>query len=363
MAVSDRPRLSPSLACRVPLLAALMALNPVPVSGFQGKTAADPQALSQSECLRGGARANSYFGPAILQLAHDLEEFYVFTPIGAWYALKLRHNLEIGLYCGISDPTEISKRLVDDLQAVSADLHLRVRPVRAADTAHELSPQNAVEATKWIAPGIAYIKFNLFPGTPESIATTEKFMREHATARAIIIDGRENHGGGADEINVMLPYFYATPTKLMDMEASEKVVKAQGFPVSESAFFHRVKSPPGMVRFEHVINPNPTEHRLFKAKVFYLTSTAGTGSAGEVLAFALKLTQRGTLVGEHTRGMDHFGNFLPLGEGLEVFLPMGRTFDPSTGKDWEGPGVLPDVSTPADKALDAALNLANVATR
>ena len=209
-----------------------------------------------------------------------------------------------------------------------------------------------------MAPGVAYIRFNLFPGTPETIAATEKFMREHVTARAMIIDGRENHGGGADEINVMLPYFYASPTTLMEMEASEKVVKAHGFPVSEDGFFRQVKSPPGMVRFEHVVTPNPSEHRLFKAKVFYLTSTAGTGSAGEVLAFALKLTHRGTLVGEHTRGMDHFGIFLPLGDGLEVFLPTGRTFDPATGNDWEGTGVLPDVSTPADKALDGALRLA-----
>jgi hypothetical protein len=347
-----------SLAFAVPVLAVLMASIPLSVAGFEGKPAADQETLSKSECLRGGAaRARTYYGPAILQLAHDLEDFYVFPPVGAWYALRLRRNLEIGLYCGISDPAEISKRLTSDMKAVSEDLHLRVRPVQPALPAHA-SPPDAVEGAKWVAPGVAYIRFNLFPGTPETITATERFMREHVTARAIIIDGRENHGGGADEINIMLPYFFATPTKLMDMEASEKVVKAQGFPVSEDAFFRRVKAPPGMVRFEHVINPNPSEHRLLKAKVFYLTSTAGTGSAGEVLAFALKLTHRGTLVGEHTRGMDHFGNFLPLGEGLEVFLPMGRTFDPATGKDWEGAGVLPDVLTPADKALDVALKLA-----
>jgi hypothetical protein len=342
----------------VAVLLVLMASIPLPVAGLQGKSAADHNSLSRSECLKSDARAKTYYGPAVLQLARDLEDFYVFPPVGAWYALKLRRNLEIGLYCGIDDPAEISKRLIDDLKAVSEDLHLRVRPVQPALAARALSPPNAVEGAKWIAPGVAYIRFNLFPGTPESIAATETFMREHVTARAIIIDGRENHGGGADEINVMLPYFYASPTKLMDMEASEKVVKAQGFPVPESAFFRRVKAPPGMVRYEHVINPNPSEHRLFKAKVFYLTSTAGTGSAGEVLAFALKLTHRGTLVGEHTRGMDHFGNFLPLGEDLEVFLPMGRTFDPVTGNDWEGTGVLPDVSTPPEKALDVALKLA-----
>jgi peptidase S41-like protein len=351
-------RITRSLASAVPVLGAGIALISLPISGFERKPAADRDFISKSECLRGDARAKTYYGPAILQLARDLEDFYVFTPVGAWYALKLRRNLEIGLYCGIIDPAEVSKRLTDDLQAVSADLQLRVQPVQPAPGAQGLSPPNAIEGAKWIAPGVAYIRFNLFPGTPETIASTEKFMREHVTARAIIIDGRENHGGGAEEMNVMLPYFYASPTKLMEMEASRKVVKAQGFPVSEDTFFHRVKSPPGMVRFEHLVTPNPSEHRLFKAKVFYLTSTAGTGSAGEVLAFALKLTHRGTLVGEHTRGMDHFGNFLPLGEGLEVFLPMGRTFDPVTGNDWEGAGVLPDVSTPADKALDVALKLA-----
>jgi hypothetical protein len=338
-----------SLAFGIPVLAVLMGLIPIPDAGSQEKPAAE-QATD--------ARAETYYRPAILQLAQDLQDYYVFPPVGARYASMLRRNLEAALYRGISDPAEISKRLVSDLNAVSEDLHLRVRPVQPALAAHASSPPNAVEGAKWIAPGVAYIRFNLFPGTPETIAATEKFMREHVTARAIIIDGRENHGGGADEINVMLPYFYASATKLMEMEASEKVVKAHGFPVSEDAFFHRVKSSPGTVRFEHVVTPNPSEHRLFKAKVYYLTSTAGTGSAGEVLAFALKLTHRGALVGEHTRGMDHFGNFLPLGEGLEVFLPMGRTFDPVTGRDWEGTGVLPDVSTPADKALDVALKLA-----
>jgi C-terminal processing protease CtpA/Prc len=41
-----------------------------------------------------------------------------------------------------------------------------------------------------------------------------------------------------------------------------------------------------------------------------------------------------------------------------AFIPVGRTFDPDTGKDWEGVGVLPDVEVPADQALDTALKLA-----
>ena len=33
----------------------------------------------------------------------------------------------------------------------------------------------------------------------------------------------------------------------------------------------------------------------------------------------------------------------------------GRTFDPDTGKDWEGGGIAPDVPVAADQALVEAL--------
>ena len=47
-----------------------------------------------------------------------------------------------------------------------------------------------------------------------------------------------------------------------------------------------------------------------------------------------------------------------MGVGYAAFVPVGRTFDPDTGKSWEGTGVTPDVAVPADKALDEALKLA-----
>ena len=66
------------------------------------------------------------------------------------------------------------------------------------------------------------------------------------------------------------------------------------------------------------------------------------------------------LIGEHTAGANHFGGFEPLGQGFAVFLPVGRTIDPDTGKDWEGAGIEPDIIVPADQALDEALRrLAN----
>ncbi|MFX8785959.1 S41 family peptidase, partial [Acinetobacter baumannii] len=92
-----------------------------------------------------------------------------------------------------------------------------------------------------------------------------------------------------------------------------------------------------IVRRQHTVIPHPTEHRLKTAKVFYLTSTK-TASAAEHLALAFTRTHRATLVGEHTAGANHFGGDEPVGAGLELWLPVGRTLDPDTGKDWEGAG-------------------------
>ena len=47
--------------------------------------------------------------------------------------------------------------------------------------------------------------------------------------------------------------------------------------------------------------------------------------------------------------------------GSRAFMPVGRTYDPDTGWDWEGKGVAPDVATGADEALAEALRRAKAA--
>jgi hypothetical protein len=300
--------------------------------------------------------AATYYAPAIGALADDIEKDYVFPDKGHLYAALLRQNLKDGVYRGITDPAAIGQRLTDDLRGASHDLHFRVRPVAGTTTATPSTPPRPpIEDVKWLADGVAYIRFNFFADTPETVAATEKFMQDHATAKAIIVDSRHNHGGGGGETNAMLPYLFAAKTSLVDMELSDDTARSQGF--TEDQFFRQVQAPPGHVRFEQVVEPNSTEHRLFASKVYYLTSL-DTGSAAEALAFIFKITHRATIVGERTRGMDHFGRFMPLPQSLECFMSLGRTFDPATGADWEGGGVAPDVAVPPDEALDIALKMA-----
>ena len=337
----------------------------------------------------GGGKAIALDGPAVpagdpaLALADLLETGYVIPEIGKRYAAMLRQKAAAGAYKDIADPADLGQRLTTDLLAISPDRHLRVVPAamlgpndrphpRPADgtkpqpaaapprgPAGPQPPRRAsIEDAGWIAKDVAYIRFTGFPDDPDIAAMSDRFMREHATAKAVIIDSRYNGGGGVAQMNAMLPYLYAKPTVLVQMEMVESIAKARGNPFAEDAFMRPASgAAPGIVRTEHYVVPRTDETRLFGAKAFYLVS-GRTASAAEHLALAFKHTGRATLIGETTAGANHFGGFEPIGGGLAVFLPVGRTIDPATGKDWEGTGIVPDVAVAPTLALQEALRRA-----
>ncbi|MFC3712680.1 S41 family peptidase [Sphingoaurantiacus capsulatus] len=294
-------------------------------------------------------------------LAERLHEDFVFPDIGDRYAALLRKKLAAGAYDDIADPKAFAERLTADLQAEYKEGHLRVAPpgqsllAPRSPTAAGAAPRG-VEDARWIADGVAYIRFNMFPGDPANVDRVRHFMETHATARTLIIDARPHRGGGLQEMNVMLPYLYARPTPLVQMDTRAAVAAAGRAPTATGPMLRAVAAPPTIVRREHHVVPGKATP-LRTARVFYLTSKR-TASAAEHLALALKRTRRATLIGETTRGAGHYGSFADLGGGYSAFVPVGRTFDPATGKGWEATGVTPDVAVPADKALEEALKRA-----
>lgn len=304
------------------------------------------------------------------ELAQRLEESYVFPDVAHHYAEMLRANAASGAYDGFTSGRALAARLTADLRAVSPDAHLRVRvgaplwPARrvvAKGSAEAPPPRPSfpfkpIEEARWLAPGIAYIRFNVFPGDPETVAAARQFMIDHAGARVIIFDNRTHHGGGLAEMNAMFPYLFGKPATLVTMDTRASVDRADH---DRHQMERLVPGPAGIVRREHYVLPSKTEKRLFGAKVFVLTSGA-TASAAEHMTLALKHTHRATIVGETTAGAGHYGSEQAIRDKFAVFIPVGRSFDPDTGKDWEGGGVAPDVAVPADQALTEALILSGL---
>lgn len=300
---------------------------------------------------------------AVEALATALDENFVFPDVAKSYAAMLRAKLASGGYASFASADDFAKAVTDDLQAVHKDGHLRLfapQPGAAGEPPRPRSmPAGGIEKAGWIADGVAYIQFSLFPGDEKTLAALRSFLAEHGDAKTLIIDARGHRGGGLAEMDLLFPQIYAEPATLVHMDTRVAVEREQGSPFEDGSSVRRIDGPEGVVRRAHLAVPAGND-RLSRAKVYLLTS-ARTASAAEHLALSLKRTHRATLIGETTGGAGHYGGMVPVGGGYAAFIPVGRTFDPDTGTGWEGTGVAPDIAVPADRALVEALTRSGVA--
>ena len=298
-----------------------------------------------------------------LKLADSLVETFVFREQAEAYAAMLKRNAVAGRYDS-GTRGQIAKLMTDDLQAVHKDGHLHVSVVEprehAAGGANTGIPSNwppLIQSAKTIAPGIGYIRFTAFFGTDEEMAGVRKWLAENKDAKTLIFDLRNHHGGGLDEQDAIFSYLYREKTPLVRMALAKKIYDEGGSPLGPGPTLVFAAEGDKMVMTHSAVPGADTPLR--KAKVYLLVSNR-SASAAEHFALALKSTGRATLIGEATAGANHFGRPLPLNENFSVWMPLGRTYDIKTGKDWEGAGIAPDIEADPKQALVIALEKAGL---
>ena len=297
------------------------------------------------------------------KLAAELTDNFVYAEPGRRYADMLRANARAGRY-DVGTRHELAKRMTDDLQLVQKDGHLHVAVAEneggergAVLREYRRTGTPLIQSAKWIAPGIAYIRFTAFMSTDEEVAAVRAFMREHREATTFIFDLRNHHGGSLGEMDEIFPYLFAKKTALVTMEMRMPVFNNQGSPFGEAPTLELVKDD-NYARQTHYALPGEAGPAR-DAKVYLLTSNR-TASAAEHFSLAMKSTGRGTLIGEATAGANHFGGMTPIGEHFAAFVPIGRTFDIKSGNDWEGDGIAPDIAVDPKQALVVALEKAGL---
>src|SRR4029078_11854074 len=97
-------------------------------------------------------------------------------------------------------------------------------------------------------------------------------------------------------------------------------------------------------------NSQPTAVSFAKVPVYVLTSK-DTFSGGEALAYDVQAHKLGTIVGEVTGGGANPKGPVDLGHAMVASMPGARAENPITKTNWEGRGVQPDQSVPAQDAL------------
>lgn len=294
-------------------------------------------------------------------LAAALERDYVYPETGAAYAKALRTKAAAGAYAP-GDDVAFSEQVGADLNAVKEDRHLRLRPPlppggnggpRMVRAPGGPDGPKAMEASQRLTPDIAYVRFGMFPGDAQSAADIETFIAANAGVKTLIIDARGHRGGSPADIDLLFADLFSQPTDLVRMEFRKRVAEQNPWMMQGGPTFRTLPSDPEMLLQQHVAVPSANP-RLKDTKLYVLQSGV-SGSAAEHLLLAVRVGKRGTLVGETSAGAGHFGFGLDLPAGFSTFIPVGRTFDPATGLDWEGTGVAPDIEAASADALVAAL--------
>lgn len=247
-------------------------------------------------------------------------------------------------YLALGSREAFAEAVSKDLFAATNDLHLKVSvrtssaQVAALTEAEEALLEGRLAhglLTLRRLPGnIGYLKLRYFAADADGAALIDNAMWMLKDADALIIDLRENTGGGGASDERLLGHLSREPIPMAVIRWRQP----------DGGFTTTARKPSA-----------PAGGPLFPDKPVFVLTAKRTFSAAEGFAYDLQAAKRATLVGETSRGGANPANRgVELGAGLGVFIPNGRVTHPLTGTNWEGVGVKPDVPTAPQEALTEA---------
>lgn len=267
---------------------------------------------------------------------------YVDPAVGARVQAAL--NARRADYLKLDDRAALADALSRDMVAASGDLHLKASVRTAsADSGPRQTPEEEALLEERLAHGlmavrrlpgnIGYLKLRYFGWDKEASATVDAAMGLLKGTDVLIIDLRENTGGGGSDAR-LLGHLSATPIPMATVHWRQA---------------------DGSFRQEQRAVSVPEGGPLYPEKPVFLLTAKRTFSAAEEFAYDLQAARRATLVGEVTRGGGNPSNRpVDLGYGMGAFVPNGKVVHPTTGTGWEGRGVVPEVAVAPDQALTEA---------
>ncbi len=325
----------PALRCAATLAALVLAVGPADAQTYDAESRA----------------------ALVRALSEKLEKSYVFPDKAAECSARLDEALQAG-ELDVTTPDALAPLLTDLLQDVTADKHLRVRPLSGGPPPEE--PTEA-ELERWqrgqwlrgrtenfgfenvlrVPGNIGVLDLRSFQSPEHAGETARAAMTFLANCDALVVDLRRNGGGDPEMVQLLCSYLFDEPTHLSSLYWRETDETQEFWTLDEEAL------------------PGP---RMPDVPVFVLTSSY-TFSGAEEFTYNLQTRGRATIVGETTGGGAHPGGTVPIDDHIGAFIPVGRAINPVTGTNWEGTGVTPDVACASGKAMDEALALAKTAAR
>ena len=265
---------------------------------------------------------------------------------------NVREGQKRGEYDSITNPARFAELLSRHLADGTKDRHVHVKfgsdrtpdPLATSSETKEDVAQLRREAQadgygigkpRVLKGNVGYLEFKRFYRPEMAGDALAAAMKKLAQTDALIVDVRGCHGGDPLMVVLAASWFF------------------DGRPRHWSDMFRR---------FDDTMTQYWTASWLpgtrYPDKPLYVLTAERTFSAPESFAYELQQTRRATIVGEVTGGGAHSGAWFPLDDRFSIFIPLSRYKSATSGGDWEGVGIKPDVACPASEALDRAHRLA-----
>lgn len=278
--------------------------------------------------------------------------FYMDPQVGAKAQATLKAHRKD--YVKLDTRDAFAAAVSKDLYEVSHDKHLKVSvlTVDAGKQARLTEEQQALVdrrlayglmAIRRLPANIGYLNLSYFEQGEAGAKLIENALGLLQDTDALIIDLRQNRGGGGASDETLLGH-----------------LSRDAIPMARIIWRTEAGATEVMQREAR----KPSGQPLYPDKPVYVLTSGVTFSAAEGFAYDLKAARRAVIVGEATGGAANPSNLpTPLGYGFRVFIPNGKVTHPTTGGNWEGVGVQPDVAVPADQALTEAYRMALAAAK
>jgi hypothetical protein len=296
---------------------------------------------------------------AIDTMARLLEDNYVFAAKGKAIATHLRQEYRAGKFGTARTWRELDSLTTRSLVTFSHDGHLYVRhdpktvkdlreaekkaaeDKKAAKGNFSYDPFYYGEAArennfgfrevKVLEGNIGYLKLSEINLSEKSLPVLFAAMHFVANTKALIVDLRDNGGGGSAVGNVFQSFFLPKETPLLEFKT-----RHYGTTLAKTETWLTEK------KYE---------------KPLYILVNGGTASAAEAFTYALQRHGRAKVVGQRSAGGAHMNSWYPVNEHLFLSVSTGAPTWPGTEETWEQQGIQPDYSVAAGQELEVVKQL------
>jgi hypothetical protein len=270
---------------------------------------------------------------AIQKIAKLIAENYVSQETGGQIASHVLMANHKGEFSRAANWEEFDAMVTKSIQKFSNDRHLYIKydPQFVKDLKtpqageQQMSTGNddvddqkyGISESRIIDNNIGYLKLTGINITKSSLPVLYEAMRKVENTDALIIDLRDNKGGGSQVGAVLESYFLPENTPLLEF------MSRQGTQTIDSTV-------------------NWLQEKKYEKPVYILTNK-NTASAAEAFAFVMQQNKRAKVIGEATAGAANRNEWFVVNDENYISVSTAATYLPGTQITWEQAGVKPDL--------------------